>query len=93
MACTPQQIVDDARRMFERELDAFVPDRVFDAHFEIWDEQATIKDSVGVTIPTRFEDVKPGLRAMGSSRAPAGKCKRYDRSGKTFAFACSRPGS
>ena len=57
MPRNPQQIVEEAHAMFQRELDAFVPDRVWDAHFEIWDDQATIKDSVGVTIPTRFEDV------------------------------------
>ena len=57
MPRNPQQIVEEAHAMVQRELDAFVPDRVWDAHFEIWDEQMTIKDSVGVTIPTRFEDV------------------------------------
>lgn len=29
---------------FSRELDSFVPQRVFDAHVEIWDSQATIAD-------------------------------------------------
>ena len=34
--------------MFQRELDAFVPDRVFDTHFEIWDAHASMDGSVGV---------------------------------------------
>lgn len=68
MPRNPQQIVEEAHAMFQRELDAFVPDRVWDAHFEIWDEQATMKESVGVTIPTRFEDVKPGLDLLHPGR-------------------------
>ena len=64
----PQQILDEAGEMFRRELESFVPDQVFDVHFEIWDDQASMKDSVGVTIPTRFEDVQPGLEVLHPGR-------------------------
>ena len=63
-----KQIVDEARQMFESELDSFVPDVVFDAHFEVWDKDARMKDSVAVDIPTRFEDVQPGLEALHPGR-------------------------
>jgi predicted TIM-barrel fold metal-dependent hydrolase len=55
------QIREQSHKMFADELDAFVPDRVFDAHFEMWDaaEQDHFKRSVGVTLPTRFADVQP----------------------------------
>ena len=33
------QILEQSRTMFADELDSFVPDQVFDAHFEMWDEQ------------------------------------------------------
>jgi hypothetical protein len=64
----PKQIIEEAGEMFRRELDAFVPDRVFDAHFEVWDEKASIDGSVGVAIPTRFEDVRPGLEVLHPGR-------------------------
>ena len=52
-------IVEQSWQCFERELASFVPDRVFDAHFEIWDDKASVADcSVPVKHPTRFEDVQ-----------------------------------
>ena len=42
------------------DLDAFVPDQVFDAHFEMWDagEHEHFKGTFGVTLPTRFTDIQ-----------------------------------
>ncbi len=68
MATTEQEIVERSRELFDRELHSFVPDRVFDAHFEIWDAHATIAGGIGVTIPTRFEDVAPGCELLHPGR-------------------------
>ena len=54
--------------MFEQELDSFVPDRVFDSHFEIWHEEASMEGSVGVRIPTRYEDVRPACDVLHPGR-------------------------
>ena len=62
------QVLEQSRQMFEEELASFVPDRVFDAHFEIWHKLETIKDGFGVAIPTRFEDVRPGCDLLHPGR-------------------------
>ena len=40
MPRSKEQILAEARAMFQRELESFVPERVFDSHFEIWDAGA-----------------------------------------------------
>ena len=65
------QILHRSQQMFEQELASFVPDRVFDAHFEIWHEAATIERSVGVLIPTRYEDVQPACNVLHPGRRVA----------------------
>ena len=39
-------IVEQSWQCFERELASFVPDRVFDSHFEIWDDKASVADNM-----------------------------------------------
>src|SRR5687767_9440143 len=64
-----QEIYDilcESRNMFDRELDSFVPQRVFDAHFEFWID--SMADTIGVTIPTRFEDIRPACDLLHPGR-------------------------
>jgi glutamate-1-semialdehyde 2,1-aminomutase len=55
-----EQILEQSQKMFANELESFVPDRVFDAHFELWDESEKdiFKGTFGVKIPTRFSDIQ-----------------------------------
>jgi glutamate-1-semialdehyde 2,1-aminomutase len=66
--CNADQILQHSREMFDRELGGFVPDRVFDAHFEIWDKSQQLDGAVGVQIPTRWEDVQPGCDVLHPGR-------------------------
>ena len=58
----------EAHALFERELASFVPDRVFDAHFEIWDDAASMTGSVDVVIPTKLADLTTGLDVLHPGR-------------------------
>ena len=68
MSFPKDKILQHSRELFDRELAAFVPDRVFDAHFEMWDENTPLAGAVGVRIPTRFEDVVPGCNVLHPGR-------------------------
>ncbi|MAV38607.1 MAG: hypothetical protein CMJ59_24480 [Planctomycetaceae bacterium] len=68
MPRSKEQILAEARAMFQRELESFVPERVFDSHFEIWDAGAQLESGVGVSIPTRWEDLRPGLEVLHPGR-------------------------
>ena len=69
-------VLDSDREIFERELDSFLPDRIYDAHCHLWERSqfpggkpALIDqgpESVGFAVyKTSMEELTPGRRYSG----------------------------
>ncbi len=70
------QVLDSDREIFQRELDSFLPNRIYDAHCHLWERGQFLgakpgvmdegPDSVGfATYTAAMEDLMPGRRYSG----------------------------